>query len=168
MKHIILRRMSTMTEKSKNQAKINILKKRGTLNPKPEKVKDSLFASHEFFDPDDLIQVKYEMLRRVEKESMPITKASSSFGYSRFSFYRILTAFKNKGISGLIPEKKGPSGGYKLSEGIMDFVEAEMKKDNTLKSPKLKKVIEKRFGITIHKRSIERAIARRKKNQPSR
>lgn len=154
-----------MSEKNKNLNKREILKNQGTLNAHPEKVKDSLFSTYEFFDPNDLIQVKYEMLRQVEKDGLPITMASANFGYSRFSFYRILSAFKSKGILGLIPEKRGPSEGYKLSKEIMDFVDTEMKKDKTLKSQKLKKLIEEHFGITIHKRSIERAIKRRKKNK---
>ena len=50
-------------------------------------------------------------------------------------------------------------GGYYVD------VDIEMKKDKKLKSPKLKELIEEHFGITIHKRSIERAIKRRKKNK---
>ena len=34
------------------------------LHPHPETVTAALFQDSAFFDPDDLIQVKYEMLRR--------------------------------------------------------------------------------------------------------
>jgi transposase len=146
-------------------AKKDLLKKRGVLNPNPERVKDNLFENHEFFDPNDLIQVKYEMIRQVLKDGTPITNASSNFGYSRFSFYRILSSFKKEGILGLISQKRGPVDAHKLSKEVMDFVEAEMKKDEKLRIGKLKTLIEKHFGITIHPRSIERAIEKRKKNQ---
>jgi transposase len=152
-----------MTKKNNALAKKEILKKQGILNPNPEKVKDVLFENHEFFDSNDLIQVKYEMIRQVLKDGLPITKASSNFGYSRFSFYRILSAFKKEGILGLIPQKRGPMDAHKLSEKVMDFVEAEMKKDKTARAGKLKTLIKNRFDITIHTRSIQRAVARRKK-----
>ena len=32
-----------------------------------------LFASHDFFDPRDLVQVKYEMLRLVSVEKQPVS-----------------------------------------------------------------------------------------------
>jgi hypothetical protein len=48
-----------------NHSKQQILKKRRCLNPKPKQVKDELFEKCTFFDSNDLIQVKYEMIRRV-------------------------------------------------------------------------------------------------------
>lgn len=36
------------------------------VNPRPEAVSDPLFAGSEFFDARDLVQVKYEMVRRVQ------------------------------------------------------------------------------------------------------
>src|SRR4051812_49751372 len=35
----------------------------GTLNPRADDVRDPAFVDSEFFDPRDLVQVKYEMLR---------------------------------------------------------------------------------------------------------
>ncbi len=37
----------------------------GTLNAHPEAVQDPAFGESGFFDPRDLVQVRYEMLRRV-------------------------------------------------------------------------------------------------------
>ena len=50
--------------------KTESLKKYGALNPNPQKVVEETFSDSrlEFFDPRDLVQVKYEMLRAVEKE----------------------------------------------------------------------------------------------------
>ena len=44
-------------------AKHEALRKQGTLNPVPQAVTDPLFEDSEFFDPHDLLQVKYEMVR---------------------------------------------------------------------------------------------------------
>jgi len=41
-----------------------------TLNPRPEKVTDAAFAPGSFFDPADLVQVKYEMVRRSEIDGL--------------------------------------------------------------------------------------------------
>ena len=49
-------------------SKADILREEGTLNPAPEKVRDPKFQQSEFFDPRDVVQVKYEMLRRVSVE----------------------------------------------------------------------------------------------------
>ncbi len=43
------------------------------LNPRPESVRDPAFLASEFFDARDVVQVKYEMVRRVEAEGAPVT-----------------------------------------------------------------------------------------------
>src|SRR6266700_5516048 len=45
-----------------------------TLNPRPEKVTDPAFAPGSFFDPADLVQVKYEMVRRAETGGAPAAR----------------------------------------------------------------------------------------------
>lgn len=47
------------------RSKASVLAEEGTLNPAPEKVSDPKFQEDGFFDPRDIVQVKYEMLRRV-------------------------------------------------------------------------------------------------------
>lgn len=63
-------------------AKRNTLAAHGTLNPRPQNVTDELFQSGEFFDPRDLVQVKYEMLRRVRVDGHSVTQAAAAFGFS--------------------------------------------------------------------------------------
>jgi len=43
--------------------KIKRLRQSGTLHPRPETVTDPLFQDLAFFDPHDLLQVRYEMVR---------------------------------------------------------------------------------------------------------
>jgi transposase len=156
--------MNKDEKKNPDKSKIEALKKHGTLNTKVDLVTDFLFREHDFFDPYDLMQVKYEMLRHVYKEGESITQASSAFGFSRLSFYRIQAAFKKYGLAGLLLKKRGPRSAHKLSPEIMEFVEETKKKDKSLRSSDMKKLIEERFDIQVHTRSIERALTRRKKN----
>ena len=144
-------------------SKIKKLKEQGILNPKAEKVKDALFQKYDFFDPQDLLQVKYEMLRRVQKDRWTVKKASQQFGFSRPSFYKTQNDFSTKGLPGLIPRQKGPKEAHKLSGDVMEYVDQAIAKDNTLKAAKIVSLLEKRFSLKVHPRSIERALARRKK-----
>ena len=61
-------------------AKRAALKQSGALNPRPENVRDERFQANDFFDPNDLVQVKYEMLRRVQVDGLPIAQAADRFG----------------------------------------------------------------------------------------
>ncbi len=75
------------------------LKEYGAFNPHPEKVTEKMFSDSklDFFDPRDLIQVKYEMLRAVDKEGRSVNQASEAFGFSRPSFYQAQSQLKKGG-----------------------------------------------------------------------
>ena len=139
------------------------LRDQGALNPRPDKVADELFAESEFFDPRDLIQVKYEMLRRVGREGWSVTKAAKAFGFSRVAFYRALEAYRKAGLFGLLPRRRGPRGAHKLSEEVMGFARGVLEEDASLSTAELAERIKDRFGISVHPRSVERALARGKK-----
>ena len=57
-----------MARRSREDPKVEALRSQRSLNPRPEAVVDDEFASSTFFDPRDLVQVKYEMVRRVKLE----------------------------------------------------------------------------------------------------
>src|SRR5215468_12730208 len=95
----------------------------GTLHPTPAKVQDPLFQSSTFFDPDDALQVKYEMLRRVERDGDSVSQAAKDFGFSRRHFYALQHQFAVQGFPGLVPKKRGPKGAHKLTADIMDFLD---------------------------------------------
>lgn len=141
------------------------LREQRTLNPHPERVGDRLFLEHDFFDPCDLLQVKYEMLRRVRLEGRPLSEAARVFGFSRPSFYKARTAFETGGLSGLLPRRRGPKKRHKLRREVMDFLEQEMALDPSLRPAALSGRVEERFGLRVHPRSIERALARRQKKR---
>jgi len=139
------------------------LRTNGTLNPRAERVTDALFVKGSFFDARDLVQVKYEMLRRVREEGMNVAEAAASFGFSRVAFYAIQRAWQCDGISGLLPRPRGPKHAHKLNDEVMEYVRAAQSEDATLRAPALVTLVRKRFGVEVHPRSIERALARQSK-----
>lgn len=145
--------------------KIIILEGNGTLNKHAGKVKDPLFQNNPFFDARDIVQVKYEMLRAVEKDGQPISDTAEAFGFSRVSFYKTMEEFKDNGVSGLIPKKRGPQGAYKLTSNVMDFIDEKIRKDPSITKSQLVEALETAIGIKVHKRSIERALGGSKKKQ---
>ena len=155
--------INAMASRNHFGEKAEALRRRGALNPNPQRVTDERFAASDFFDPRDLVQVKYEMLRRVQQEGWSVTRAARTFGSSRVAFYRALATFKQAGILGLLPRPRGPRDAHKLSIRVMGFVHQELEQDPSLSTADVARMIERRFGISIHRRSIERALKRPRK-----
>jgi transposase len=150
-------------QKKQRSAKAQALRQSGTLNPKAQAVRDRLFLEEEFFDAHDLAQVKYEMLRRVQKEGTQVSQAASSFGFSRPSFYKAQADFLREGLAGLIGKKRGPKTRHKLSTEIMDFVEQRRIENPSLRVAALLELIQESFGTRVHRRTLERALVATKK-----
>ena len=104
----------------KPDPKADSLRQQGCLHPHPEKVSDELFNSTEFFDPRDLLQVKYEMLRRVRVDGRTVSRTAASFGLSRPSFYRAQEVYEEGGLPALLPRRPGPRRAHKLSEKVVE------------------------------------------------
>ena len=145
--------------------KRGILKKHGALNPHPETVSDELFVNGVFFDPYDLVQVKYEMIRRVYKDGWSVVRAARTFGFSRVAFYRARAAFEKTGLPGLLSLRPGPRKPHKLSPDILLYIKKSLEDETSSNTKDLSKTIEQKFEVSIHPRTIERAIARMKKNE---
>jgi transposase len=139
----------------------------GTLNPTPEKVHDHLFQSSAFFDPDDALQVKYEMLRRVERDGDSVSQAAKDFGFSRRHFYALQHQFAAQGFPGLVPKKRGPKGAHKLTDAIVDFLDKAREDIPCPKAAELARRVYEHFGLSVHPRSIEKALTRKKKARTS-
>ena len=153
-----------LMETEKKTAKSKRLKNDGVLHPNPDKVQAGLFAGNEFFDPHDLVQVKYEMLRCVRKEKCSVRGAARMFGLSRPSFYQARSQFEKEGVAGLLPRKRGPKEAHKLTEDVRSFVKERLKETPGKISWKdLSQEIEERFTKKVHPRSIERSMKQRKK-----
>lgn len=147
------------------QSKRDALKRHGTLNPYPDVVTDTLFQSGDFFDADDLVQVKYEMLRRVRVDKQSVSQSASAFGFSRPTYYQAEENFQRDGLYGLLPEKRGPRQRHKLTPDILNFAVQLRATSPALRTIDVAAAIRERFGITAHPRSIERALTRQEKKR---
>jgi transposase len=144
-------------------SKARALREYGSLHPRPGQVHDPLFQHSEFFDPRDLALVKYEMLRRVRVESRPVSEAAKAFGFSRVVFYQAMAAFQKEGLPGLLPRRRGPKAAHKLTDRVLEFIDRQRSADSSLRAPALAKMVQEHLGLSVHPRSIERALARRSK-----
>ncbi|MGW3957801.1 helix-turn-helix domain-containing protein [Streptomyces sp. NPDC004752] len=132
-----------------------------TLNPRPEAVVDEVFTASEFCDPRDLVQVKYEMVRRVRVDKVPAARAAREFGFSRQVYYDAAAALDAGGPAALVPGKPGPKGPRKLTDAVMEYVETRLAAEPSLRSKDLADAVAEKYGLSVHPRSIERALARR-------
>jgi transposase len=146
-------------------AKSKVLREQGCLHSHPEQVMDGLFQQSDFFDPRDLIQVKYEMLRQVRVESQAIRQVAFRFGFSRPSIYHAMAAFDRAGLLGLMRAKPGPRRAHKLSEPVMKFIEEQKVQDRSVRLEDLVERIKERFDLVVHTRSIQRAMKRKEKKR---
>jgi transposase len=132
-----------------------VLEQAGLLHPRPEAVAAPLFDGREsFFLALDKVQVKYEMLRTHVVEGLSVTAAAEQHGYSRAAFYLITAAFDEAGMRGLLDDPRGRRGPLKLTPEIIEFVASA---DPTLSGAQLALEVEARFGVRLHRRTVERA-----------
>ena len=143
--------------------KAEVLRRQGALHPNPRAVRDEAFRQEEFFDPRDLVQVRYEMLRRHQVDGDTVTEVATAFGVSRQAYYVTEAAFEEKGVAGLLPRRRGPRRAHKCTDEILDFAE-QWRADSSAEKD-VSRAVQKRFGVSIHPRSIARALSRRKKKR---
>lgn len=144
------------------RSKASALTEDGALNPAPHKVGDPKFREESFFDPRDIVQVKYEMLRRVSVDKMSVTEVSGEYGISRPTFYQAKADFEDAGIAGLVPSKRGPHGPHKIQSEILAFLKARVILGEPIRARELTKLIRSEFGLEVHPRTIERALGVKK------
>ena len=157
--------MKTLRSNPKTAVKVQALRQSGTFTPRAGAIRDRLFLEERFFDPQDLTQVKYEMLRRVEKEDLPISAVAASFGFSRPAFYKARRDFISEGLGGLIARRRGPKEGHKVTSEIVSFVERTRAQESSIAMPELVRRIQNEFAVLLHRRSVERALVAAKKKR---
>ena len=149
-------------ESDSQHPKVRALLEEGTLNPVPEKVRDPKFQDSEFFDPRDIVQVKYEMLRRVSVENASVAHATEEYGVSRPTYYQTKASFDEAGIAGFVPKKRGPRGPHKLQGAVLEFIQRHLVAGKPIRARELAKLVRQEFGLNVHPRTIERAVAVKK------
>ncbi len=136
-------------------ARLRTLEETGLVHPRADQVSATLFTGdHSFFLPDDKVQVKYEMLRAHLLEGITAGESARIHGYSRAAFYLVLRAFDQRGMLGLLDEKRGRRGPLKITPDIRSFLDAA---DPSRSGAELAREIERRFGVGLHRRTVERA-----------
>ena len=143
--------------------KLQALRQSGTLHPAPERVRHALFAESVFFDAHDLLQVKYELLRSLQVEGRSIAGAAEEFGLSRPTVYEAQAHFQAKGLEGLLPEKRGPKHPHKLTPEVMKVLRQWSFEQPEMEASELTARVRRRWGISVHPRTIEKALAGRAK-----
>jgi len=146
---------------SRKQPKVDALRQDGVLNAAPAKVRDPKFREDEFFDPRDLVQVKYEMLRRVLVEEAPITEVAGEYGISRPTYYQARASFERAGIAGLVPKKRGPRGPHKVQGEVLSFLEQQVIPGQPIRARELAALVRQKFDLEIHPRTIERTLGKK-------
>jgi transposase len=138
----------------------------GATHPHPQAVIDPLFRDSAFFDPNDLVQVKYEMLRSVENGDRAVVEAAQAFGLSRPVFYVTQELFQREGLPGLLPRKRGPKRPHKLNdEALAVLAQATQEAGRVLKGEELAALLSERCGIAAHPRSILRRLRQEEKKR---
>jgi hypothetical protein len=80
----------------------------------------------------------------------------------RPAYYAAAAALESSGLEGLVPARPGPRGGHKLTEEVLAWAEEQLAADPALRPAQLPDRIADAFGVRVHPRSVERALARRR------
>ena len=137
-------------------SRLAALEQAGLVHPRAEAVTAPLFSSGGFFLAADKVQVKYEMLRAHLAEHVPATAAAAAHGYSRAAFYLVASSFEQAGMAGLLDDRRGRRGPVKLRGEIAEFIRSAPPTSGAA----LAGQVADRFGVVLHRRTIERARAR--------
>jgi transposase len=145
-------------------SKLAALRAQRALHPHPERVSDPLFRDGaDFFDARDVVQVKYEMLRRVQQDQRPVAEAARTFGLSRPIFYQAQKAFARGGLPALQRARPGPRRRHKLTPKVLAFLRRVRTEHPNMGARRLAREVHTRFSLQVHPRSIERALRQRGK-----
>ena len=148
---------------ARNDDKVKILKENGSFNRNASSVINPLFKSNPYFDAKDLVQVKYEMLRAVKNDELSVSDASMQFGFSRTAYYKIEKRFMEAGVDGLCLQKTGPKSPAKITGDVLSFASGLKASHPNITNDEIIREIQTQKGVTIHKRSLQRERAKKKR-----
>ena len=144
---------------SKRQA----LEAAGTFNPRFAQVRAELFRTSAFFDPQDLLQLKYEAVRAIQSEGRPLARAAAEFGLSRPTLYQAQRHFQAQGLEGLHPHKRGPKGAHKLTAAVRADLQTWVAAEPQLTAHELARRLRDQLQVKVHPRTIEKTLQARVK-----
>ena len=152
------------------EAKRQALQASGTFNLRHDRVRHALFKQSDFFDPRDLLQLKYETLRALKQDGYSIARAAADFGLSRPTIYQTQNHFQKRGLEGLLPDKPGPKNPHKLTAEVRQHLQELIRAEPELGARKLARRVRQRFDVKLHPRTIEKALkseAKRGRHNPT-
>jgi transposase len=144
-------------------AKRQALQTTGTFNSRAAQVRHPLFQHSAFFDPQDLLQLKYETLRAVELEKCPLAKAARDFGLSRPTIYQAQAQLEQQGLEGLLPHKRGPKAAHKLTGPVLQYLQEQAQAEPPVAAEELARRVRQRFAVKLHPRTIQKALVQKAK-----
>ena len=135
--------------RKKPDPKEEALRAARALNPRPEAVAPPSSAPREFFDARDLVQVRYEMVRRVRVEGEPVSAAAAEFGFSRPSWYAAAAAIDEGGLPWAVAgPARAPAG--RTSSRLRSWVfDRALEADPGLRAADWQDESRSRFGISV-------------------
>lgn len=142
--------------------KDEMLRKNGTYNKRHGKVKCAQFLEDAFYDPKDLVQVKYEMLRDAEVTGRTVKEAAGDYGFSRAAYYTVKEGFGQQGMAALFPKKPGPKQPRKLTAELQGFVDEFRRLNPDAGTLEIADAIFEQKGVEIGRRTIERYNRKKK------
>ena len=143
-----------------NETKSQFLAKEGLLNPKPERISSPLFQTLDFFDPFDLPQVRYEMLRAARSDTMSVAEACRLFGFSREYFYRLERMFMQRGYVALLGSSMGRRPLLALNQEIVNFIIHRKLEQPQLSGENLRQEILRLYKVDCSRRTVERIVGK--------
>jgi transposase len=149
-------------------AKRQALQATGTFNPRADQVHHPLFQQSSFFDPEDLLQLKYETLRALQTDHCPVAQAARDFGLSRPTIYEAQAQFELQGLEGLLPRKRGPKSAHKLTDPILQYLREQTAAQPDVGAEELARQVHERYAVQMHPRTIQKALkAKAKGGRPT-
>lgn len=140
------------------ETKKKFLEQEGLLNPKPERVSHPLFETLDFFDPFDLPQIRYEMIRAGRVENISVADACKLFGFSREYFYKLERAFMARGYVALLGSTMGRRPIIALNQEVVNFIVHRKIEENQLSGENLRQEIKRLYNVDCSRRTVERIV----------
>jgi len=145
-------------EKTMTELKKKFLEREGLINPKPERVSHPFFETLNFFDPLDLPQVRYEMIRAARVENNSVAKACKLFGFSREYFYKLERSFMARGYVALLGSTMGRRPIIALNQEIVNFIVHRKIEQPTISGENLRQELQKLYHVDCSRRTVERIV----------
>jgi transposase len=145
-------------EETMTELKKKFLEQEGLINPKPERVSHPLFETLNFFDPLDLPQVRYEMIRTARVENISVSKACELFGFSREYFYKLERSFMARGYVALLGSTLGRRPIIALNQEIVNFIVHRKMEQPTVSGENLRQELQKLYNVDCSRRTVERIV----------